>query len=145
MKTFAKLAAAVPLIAACGGAIHPDDAAQESAPAQQIECAVTLAPKADLVHVRNTLNMALEGAFDPCSGGVAQAPAVDLQQSIKFNLQQAPSYNLQQAANFDLQAAAPKPQASAPKVAFERMDTNVNADGETVYTLVFQVVRPNFL
>lgn len=72
MKTFAKFAALIPLIAACGGAVHSNSQALET------ECSQTLPANADALQMHRALNAALEGEVDPCGGAVARGPSMSL-------------------------------------------------------------------
>ena len=72
MKTFARFAALIPLVAACGGAVHPNSQPLES------ECSYTLPANADALQMHRALNAALEGELDPCGGAVAPRPSMNL-------------------------------------------------------------------
>jgi hypothetical protein len=72
MKTFARFATLIPLLAACGGAVHTNAQSAES------ECSYSLPANADALQMHRALNAALEGEFDPCGGAVARGPATNL-------------------------------------------------------------------
>jgi hypothetical protein len=81
MKTFAKIAALLPLFAAaCGGVTNANQNSLENANqnAAESECSYTLPANADALQMHRALNAALEGEVDPCGGAVARGPSMSL-------------------------------------------------------------------